>query len=63
VLDQYLPQQREQVHLPHARVGLVPTDLEPSVGEIDVAPQHGAVAEARPPPSSSAAKAARRPLV
>jgi hypothetical protein len=40
VLGQDLPQQRQHVDLAHARVGLVPADLEPPVGEVDVTPQH-----------------------
>jgi hypothetical protein len=41
VLGQDLAQQREHVDLPHPCVCLVAADLEPPVGEVDVAPQHG----------------------
>ena len=40
VLGQDLPQQRQHVDLAHAGIGLVATDLEPPVREVDVAPQH-----------------------
>jgi hypothetical protein len=58
VLGPDLAQQREHVDLPHASVGLVAADLEAPVGEVDVAPDHGA--GRRGPPAAQHQRGDRR---
>jgi hypothetical protein len=58
VLGQDLAQQREHVDLAHAGVGLVAADLEPPVGEVDVAPEHRS--GCRRPPAAQQQRGERR---